>query len=142
MSIQINDEILNQIVQDLELGCNVYFHKINKTTIAIPKSDDESDLEEYFEEEIKAIKSDEENYLRIEPLSSKQGFNIMENFVAELEENLPLKNRLVFALQNKKPFQNFNIAINDDEHYRQEWFKFKTKESQKKVNEIINSLLL
>ena len=108
----------------------------------MPKSDDEEDLEEYFGEEIKAIKSDKENYLRIEPLSSKQGFQIMEDCVSELEENIPIKNRLIFALQNKKPFQNFCIVINEDEHYRQEWFKFKTKESKKKVNEIINTLLL
>ena len=108
MSIQINDEILNQIVQDLELGCNVYFHKINKTTIAIPKSDDEEDLLEYFGDEIKTIKSDEKNYLLIEPFSSKIGFQTMEDFVFELEDNSALKKRLSFALQNKKPFQNFN----------------------------------
>ena len=142
MSFQLEDKILNQIVEDLELGYNVYLHKINKSTISIPKSDDEDELKEYFGEEIKTIKSDKKNYLLIEPLSSKQVFQIMENFVYELEENSSLKNRLLFAFQNKKPFQNFNNIINNDEHYRQEWFKFKTKESQKIVNEIINSLLL
>ena len=142
MSFQLEDKILNQIVEDLELGYNVYLHKINKSTISIPKSDDEEELKEYFGEEIKTIKSDKKNYLLIEPLSSKQVFQIMENFVYELEENSSLKNRLLFAFQNKKPFQNFNNIINNDEHYRQDWFKFKTKEFQIKVNEIINSLLL
>jgi len=71
------------------------------------------------------------NCMEFEPLESQESFRIMEKFASQLK-NIPLQNKLIQALNNRKPFANFKRII-DNSDERQNWFKFKDLEMQKYV---------
>ena len=74
-------------------------------------------------------------YITIEPLESNESFKIMEKFVDQLD-NSKLRERLVYALNNRKPFANFKNII-DNSDIRQDWFDFKDKKLQEYVKTMI-----
>jgi len=74
-------------------------------------------------------------YITIEPLESNESFKIMEKFVDQLD-NSKIRERLVYALNNRKPFANFKNII-DNSTFRQDWFDFKDKELQEYVRTMI-----
>ena len=59
----------------------------------------------------------------------------MEKFVDQLD-NSKFRERLVYALNNRKPFANFKQIIDNSES-RQDWFDFKDKELQEYVKTMI-----
>ena len=63
------------------------------------------------------------NKIVIEPLESHESFKIMEGFVEQVPD-LSLRNKLINALNRRKPFANFKYLI-DDSAYRQDWFDFR-----------------
>ena len=72
-----------------------------------------------------------ESFISIEPRESSESFNIMEKFVDEVNDK-SLKNKLINALNNQRPFANFkNIAENSN--YRKEWFAFKQRQLEMMV---------
>lgn len=74
-------------------------------------------------------------YITIEPLASQESFEIMEKFANQLD-NSRLKNQLVYALNNRKPFANFKRII-DNSDIRQDWFDFKDKQLRNYVKAMI-----
>ena len=76
-----------------------------------------------------------EKYITIEPLESNESFKIMEKFVDQLD-NSKLRKRLVYALNNRKPFANFKNII-DNSDIRQDWFDFKDEKLQEYVKSMI-----
>jgi hypothetical protein len=73
-----------------------------------------------------------ENCIEFEPLESEESFRIMSDFAVQLK-NIPLQNKLLNALSNRKPFTNFKRIIDNSGEFRQQWFNFKDKELQKYV---------
>lgn len=72
-----------------------------------------------------------EKYVEFEPLETFESFKIMEQFVDEIEDK-KLQNKLVLALEHKKPFAHFKQII-DNSEYREYWFKFKQHKLEEQV---------
>ncbi|MPN32700.1 hypothetical protein SDC9_180180 [bioreactor metagenome] len=87
-----------------------------------PKEVKENLLDLYDWEDIKVL--DWDKYFEFSPPDSNEGFRIMEAFAERLKEDEKLQNRLIRALNNRKPFVNFNDIIHNSD-YRQKWFDFK-----------------
>jgi len=85
-----------------------------------PELDDDDDDDD---DEQKFLHEDWENCITVEPRESSESFKIMERFVDELNDK-SLKNKLVNALNNRKPFANFKNIV-ESSNYRKEWFAFK-----------------
>jgi len=66
---------------------------------------------------------DNPRYLLIEPIESSDGFRIMEDFVATIDDEA-VAERLASALQRPKPFRRFKDALFDDVALRDAWFAF------------------
>ncbi|HEY2925433.1 UPF0158 family protein [Piscinibacter sp.] len=66
---------------------------------------------------------DNPRYLLIEPIESSDGFRIMEDFVATIDDEA-VAERLASALQRPKPFRRFKDALFDDLALREAWFAF------------------
>lgn len=80
-----------------------------------------------------------EHSIRIEPLESRESFQIMERFIEIcIPDNDMIKVRLWNAISKRKPFQNFKFII-DNSEYRQCWFDFKQSQMELFVQ---NQLLL
>ncbi|MCX7048417.1 MAG: UPF0158 family protein [Candidatus Sumerlaeota bacterium] len=69
------------------------------------------------------IEAEPERYPAIEPLSSSEGYRIMEDFVTSLPQS-ENKEALWNALQGKKPFRGFKDALFDMGSLREQWFAF------------------
>lgn len=99
---------------------------------------------DFFEEEEEAIKHlkdygwetvefiNWERYIKFEPLTSHEAFNIMEAFALQLDDNEKGRPRLINALKNRKPFANFNHIVHNC-HLREEWLAFKQEWLEKEV---------
>lgn len=72
-----------------------------------------------------------EKCITIEPPESSDSFKIMERFVDKVDDK-KLKNKLIYALNNRKPFANFKAIVENSE-YRQQWFSFKQKKLEERV---------
>lgn len=77
-----------------------------------------------------------ETYIRIEPPESSESFDIMEKFVAELDDE-KLAKRLINALNDRRPFANFKNLI-DQSGYREKWFTFKKRKLEEYVWETLS----
>jgi yecA family protein len=62
-------------------------------------------------------------FLPIEPMSPRQGYQIMADFVREL---LPsrVREKLEWSLDGPKPFRRFKTALREDDAIRRQWFDF------------------
>ena len=70
------------------------------------------DLEAWSEEEEK-LENDFGIYTEIEQPQSSDNFRILENFTEQLKGNGSLRNKLLRALNNKHPFRNFKLIIDN-----------------------------
>jgi hypothetical protein len=80
--------------------------------------------EELWEEDIKELEENWENYVEFEGMASRDSFRVMADFT-DIVDNNNLRERLIGALNKKKPFQNFKWVIDNSGIYRQQWFDYK-----------------
>lgn len=71
--------------------------------------------------------------LKIEPLSSRVLFRIMENFANSLPEGQE-KEKLLISLRYRKPFSSFKQTLAYTSQ-RENWFAFKEKQMQEIIEE-------
>lgn len=126
--------IIKKIAQELDSGFNCYYNSKTDEIVAIPNfsqfSDDE-DFKEAFSDSLEKVKKLKTDFIKIETLESFESFKIMELFVEQMSDQ-NLKAELQNVLANKKPFQNFKHKV-DHSDFRQNWFEFKLKELEKRV---------
>ena len=72
-----------------------------------------------------------ESCIIIEPRESHESFGIMEKFIDEVNDKI-LKNKLINALNNRRPFANFKNIV-ESSNYRKEWFAFKQRQLEMMV---------
>ncbi len=122
----LSPQQINSIAQYTSMSMICYIHKQTGEIIALPdfKNDDYAD-EEDFEEDVEKVENNSEDYFVLKPLQSSDSFEIMEEFVNQLSIKNALKNRLIKALNMKKPFREFNFIIDNSGEYKQKWFDFK-----------------
>ena len=131
--------IIKEIAQELDCGNDCYYNSINDEIIAIPNfsiiSDDEAFME-CFGGDLKKVKKNKADIIKIAVLESFESFKIMERFIDQISD-FQFKTELENILRNKKPFQNFKNRI-DKSDKRQEWFDFKQNELEKIVETQLN----
>jgi len=131
--MKLSEEQIREIAGSLECGLVCYIHKeTKKVTSIMDTSDFYLDDEDLEDEEMEEINNNLDNYVVIEKMSSHEGFQIMADFVDHVS-NESIKKRLIYALNNRKPFSNFKYEVDYDEDVRQSWFKFKSSQYQEWV---------
>ena len=137
--IKPKSNIIKEIAQELDCGNDCYYNSKTDEIIAIPNfsiiSDDEAFME-CFGADLKKVKKNKTDIIKIEVLESFESFKIMERFVDQIFDS-QFKSELEIILRNKKPFQNFKNRI-DNSNKRQEWFDFKENELEKIVETQLN----
>ena len=112
-------KIITDIASEIETGLIYYINtKTNETTTIIPEIDDY----DCWQEVADTIESWNEK-IKIEPINSNQGYQIMEDFTDKLNDK-KLQNKLYNALDKRNPFANFRDII-DNSDYNESWFAFK-----------------
>ena len=80
--------------------------------------------EEPWEEELEEIDEHWNDYFEFVGFESHESFQIMADFAESIEDHR-LQNRLIDALNKRKPFQHFKWEIDNSGKFRQQWFDYK-----------------
>ncbi len=75
--------------------------------------------------ELKRLKKNKKQYQQLFKWGSRESYWWMEEFTEELECSTHFRKQLQEALQQPKPFRNFQRLISTTGEFREEWFKFK-----------------
>lgn len=127
-------KLVHDVAEYIDCGLVCFINPETLELEQIPKGmlDEFSDfslnpeLDDEEEEEQKFLHDEWESCISVEPRESSESFKIMERFVDKVNDN-NLRNRLVYALNNKKPFAHFKNIV-ESSSYRNEWFAFKQKQ--------------
>ncbi len=124
-------EQIKEVADELDSGSRCFWHKKRKQFVYLPDTVNNPGIETELSPEDLAELEDLENnaadYVEIEPLSSKESFNIMVDFAETLSMPQTLKKQLIDALNKKKPFREFKFVVDNSGEYRQKWFDFKNQ---------------
>lgn len=136
----ITEKIIKEIAEEMDCGLRCYCHPQSGKLIFRSDSgdDDFTDLEAWIDEDEKG-ENDNSGCFEIEPMQSSDSFRVMADFAAQLPENEKLKTRLITALNNRKPFANFKLQIDNSGIYRQQWFDYKSERLRGWVKEKLDA---
>jgi len=125
--MELTEKQIDHIQQFLDSGMKCYVHKETGEIIDLLDFDDIYDTDEYEEleaENLKKIEDNKDDYVEIEKMSSREGFQVMESFV-DVVSNRNIKERLIRALSGRKPFSNFKHQVDNSGDVREKWFAHK-----------------
>ncbi len=132
----LTEEQINEIAEQLDCGFRGFWNKLTGELVFVPDLSNNPEFDnEFFEEELEELDNNFDDYVEIENPSSSDSFEIMANFAEQLKGNDKLKNQLIKALNNKKPFQGFKFLIDNSGLYRQQWFDFKQAQLRQWVSD-------
>ncbi len=121
-----SQEQIKEIAEQLDCGFRCFLNKNNNELMFVPDFDKFTSMDtEFFEEDLEKLDNNFQDYLEIEALTSRDSFQIMAKFVDNIDDTNNIKNKLINALNKKKPFREFNFVIDNSGEYRQQWFDFK-----------------
>jgi len=126
-------KLVHDIAENIDCGLVCYLNPDTLEMEDIPKTllEEGYDLDDE-EKGTNNLKSGTlEKCITVGPRESRESFAIMENFASGIDDK-NLKNKLINALSNRKPFANFKMLV-EQSKFREEWFAFK----QQKLEELV-----
>ena len=124
--LNLSPEKINEIAEEIDSGFRCYIDRSTGNFISIPKDYDLDDTGAW-DNDVKEIERNANKYLEIEPMSSKDTFNMMELFIDSIESGRKIKFELIEAIRKPKPFRHFRSVIDASATIRESWFDFKKK---------------
>ena len=123
----LSDDQLKKIVDELSTGLRCYLHRQSGEVISFPDVDQYPDVDAW-QEAIDQVETTPNDYLEITPMSSRESFQLMERFI-DVVDSEAFRNRLVYALNQPKPFRRFKQLVDESGEYRQRWFLFRERQT-------------
>ncbi len=119
--------------------------KIDKSALWIVMTDHGSEADCYlnietgeivddFECELDEDVLDNDNYVYVRPISSREAYTFMEDFI-ETVKDVELKKRLQIAINGRGAFRMFWQTLQDYPEERQRWIAFE----EEKINQYIDA---
>ncbi|MCU4156192.1 hypothetical protein J1N10_09390 [Carboxylicivirga sp. A043] len=106
-------ELIERIIKLMNDNLIVYVQRQSKRVIAIPEDYDFMDFmdsDEDYERLYNEIESNPDNYYKIEPLTSRELYNVMMDFSIDQERRNSVP--LVKALRTNRPMEAFMKQLN------------------------------
>jgi hypothetical protein len=121
----MTNEKLQEIADNLDFGLRCFIHKDSADIRCFPDERQAYGFdEEPWEEDIKAVKKNQKQYIEIEKLTPQEEFGVMEAFARQVDQDL-LRDKLLQILGRPKPFRNFKAELENAGSYRGKWLDFK-----------------
>lgn len=143
--LNITEKEIKEIAEWLDCGLLVFLHKKTGEIVSLPEDDGFADfsMDEWgWGPTQKKIDDDPEAYWGFEKFSSRESFEVMQDFADQLTHNRALQAELLTVLTRKKPFRNFkHIIDNYGGPHRMEWFRFKAQRMMAYVKEQLDFYL-
>lgn len=127
---------IKEIAEQLDCGFRCFWHKKNGDFVFVPDTLRYPDIDfDAWTYEMEKLDNNFGDYKEIAQLESSDSFEIMADFVGTLSDSNRLKDKLIDALNCKKPFHKFKFVIDNSGEFRQKWFDFKNFRMQEWVKE-------
>ena len=135
-------EQINEIAENLECGFRCFWNRKTGELVSLPDNRDPHyyDDEGLLDEEYDRVDAEGDDFLEFEKPGSGASYQIMEDFAHSLK-NKGLKNRLLAALDKRKPFREFKHVVDNAGDYRDDWFAFRRSKFRELVQEQIEWML-
>ncbi|CAM4111508.1 MULTISPECIES: UPF0158 family protein [Flavobacterium] len=130
---------IKEIAENLQCGLKCFWNVKTNALIFIPEDENSHMDWEYWEVQKAQLKKEAKDFKEIEKPSSKDSFEIMEDFVATKVCDAIFKKELENILSSKKPFGHFKQQI-ENSNLREEWFQFKNNWFKEWVQKQINQI--
>jgi hypothetical protein len=120
----MGDELLLDIIDLLDDGEVVYLHRQTKEVLSYPDPTrwSESEYVDLIAEVKARATAEPDQFVVLNPPDPRDSFHIMEDFVFTVEDE-QLRNRLLEALESKKPFRYFRSTV-EDSPLKDIWYDF------------------
>lgn len=106
-------ELIDSIIKLLNDNLSVYIQRGSNRIVAFPETEEKIDFMDFDDQDYELLYAEiEENpdsYFKIEPLTSRELFNLMMDFATEQERVDSV--RLVKALRTRTPIEQFQVEI-------------------------------
>jgi len=121
----MDDKLLYQIIDLLDTGEIVYLHRKTFEILSYPDPQrwSENEFIDLIEEVKARAAAEPDQFIVIDPPEPRDSFHIMEDFIFTVDDE-HLRDRLLEALESKKPFRYFRATV-EDSPAREDWFDFK-----------------
>jgi uncharacterized protein len=112
------DQLTTALEHDESLGLSEYWLDTMTGAVLFVSTDlaEDKELRDQIEEDVA------DRFVRIDPIDSRDQFQVMEDFVRSLPAT-PVRERLELALAGRKPFGRFKDSLGNEE-VRKQWFAF------------------
>lgn len=90
-----------------------------------------------WREEIQTVKNWKGKYFEIRSMDASDSFRVIEEFTESVTDTA-LKEKLLGAIYQKRPFAHFKALVDQSGAYRDKWFKFRDEKMIQWVEEQIN----
>ncbi|MGV8815795.1 MAG: UPF0158 family protein [Gelidibacter sp.] len=118
---------IEEIADNLDCGMRCFYNLKSGEIKTIPNFDSWIDADkETWDDVSNEIDENWSDYIEFTGFESHESFKLMVDF-AQSVDDIGLQNKLIYALNRLKPFQNFKWQIDNSGEYRQQWFDFKKK---------------
>jgi len=122
---------LDELCDAYEMNSNEVSHYLDVTTGEILMRMDPL-LTGYKDEDLEEELEDEERYLELPTIASRDAYGLMVDFV-ETVTSPELQDRLNAALNGRKPFRTFKDVLFDFPEDRENWFKFERETHRREM---------
>lgn len=120
-------EQIKEISEQLDCGFRAFYHKQSGDLIFVPDTNRYSDIDtNAWQDEFDKLNKNRIEYHEIDAMEASDSFQVMADFAEQLTDSI-LKEKLINALQRKKPFREFKLVIDNAGEQRKSWFEFKNK---------------
>ncbi len=121
----MEDTILFDIIDLLDDGEIVYIPRQTQEILSYPDPQrwGESEFIDLIEEVKARAEAEPDMFVVIDPPDPRDAYHIMEDFIFTVEDE-QLRDRLLEALNSKKPFRYFRATV-EDSPLRASWYDFK-----------------
>ncbi len=144
MSKEKIEKLIHQIAEEIDSGMTCFINPKTLEMVIVPRDMLDGGYfcgdTELFDKDLEKVDTEWERFTRVDPLGSREGFIIMEEFVDEIADDEAMANKLVNALNRPKPFRNFKNIVETSE-YRQKWFDFKHQATKEQVSRELRELI-
>lgn len=136
--MEFTDAQILEIAEELGTSMVCYIH-LETGDIKFLPADSFYMGDEYMMKDVETVEADRENYYKIERMSSKKAFRMMEHFIMQLQDER-IKGRLEYALETRRPFRAFKDEINRQNNFiREMWFSFQLERQIEYVKQRLES---
>lgn len=142
-NLTLPEKLVTEIAQSVDSGYMCFVNLKNQEIIKISGQilENPDEIEETFNMSYGEFSEKylfNQDVLTVKPLESHDTFDIMINFVDQLQDQR-LKSKLDEILGKRHPFAHFRDAV-DHSEFKDNWLNFKQQMIENHINNIFNSM--